>query len=116
VSVGSIPPGVSEKVIAIGKIAVRVLPPAIVKPIFLCKFKDGAIENLALDSNPRCTGEGKVVQPNAIGYASQQIQNGYILMGRCKSPKHGMYNTLNPKCDSPEDRFQISLGAVLLEK
>lgn len=106
----------SDQAIFLGLIFENPNPPEVTTPVYLCSFKTpfkaGESSSVSLDSNSSCSGEGKLLEPNPVGYTSKLIRNGFLLAVRCKSSKLGMYNSTSPGCEGATDRPQAILGAI----
>ena len=82
------------------------------KPLYLCGYKGFSSASVSLDGNEKCSGEGTLLQANPVGYTSKAIRIGFLFAVRCRNSKAGMYISLNAHCESPEDQYQDSLGAL----
>ena len=81
-------------------------------PVYLCAFQIDKKTNLSLDTDKKCSNEGRLEKPEAIGYLSKEIRVGFRMLVRCRSQKSGLYLSLNPRCESAEDRVDILLGSI----
>ena len=88
-------------------------------PVYLCEYGQKDSGNTVLDAEPGCPGGGRLTgasaQKQPVGYVSKGIQTGYLLLARCSSSA-GMYNTLNPRCESASDFWESNLGAIRAAK
>lgn len=111
VSVGKPPPQKNETK-EMGMLHKEKIVNEVETPIFLCSMTIKDSKATYLDLNPNCPAGSPENSGDALGFVSKLIRTGYFFAVRCRSPKHGMYISLNSRCESPEDSFSDFLGAI----
>lgn len=96
----------------VGRLFRRPVKDEINVPVYLCNFDQLKNPSISLDVSNSCSGEGKLLQREPAGYLSKKIRTGYLLAVRCLSREHGMYVSLNPRCESGADLVHGVLGSI----
>lgn len=112
IAVGEGPMAGAQAVMPIGLLFREPSGPEVDVPLYHCEF-DSKSRGTSLDASSACAGEGRLLDPNPVGYVSRQIRTGFLLIYRCLSRERGRYISLNPRCEGPADLLDQPLGAIL---
>ena len=80
-------------------------------PVYFCSFDVEGKSSKFISVDQKCPA-GKPEGSEVVGYLSKLIRTGYFLTVNCRTKKHGVYPSLNARCEDSDDKFFSMLGAV----